>query len=116
MDPEGFFPLIVRGGRGATATYDGSRLTVQFRKSGVAAGEPATYGRVPLGSAAWVDRPLNEAEPFVVKQQMSRSDAESATAVLRISDRFWKFVCHNTTNGHFEAFRSEHAFMQKVVD
>jgi hypothetical protein len=56
MDPEGFFPLIVRGGRGVTATYDGSALTVQFRKSGVAAGEPASYGRVPLGSAAWVDR------------------------------------------------------------
>ena len=116
MDPEGFFPLIVRGGRGVTATYDGSTLTVQFRKSEVAAGEPATYGRVPLGSAAWVDRPLNDAEPFVVKQQMSRSDAESAAAVLRISDRFWKFVCHNTNTGHFAAFRSEPAFMQVIVD
>ena len=61
---------------------------------------------MPLGSAAWVDRPLNDAEPFVVKQQMSRSDAESAAAVLRISDRFWKFVCHNTNTGHFAAFRS----------
>jgi hypothetical protein len=116
MDPEGFFPLIVRGGRSVTATYDGSTLTVQFRKSGVAAGESATYGRMPLGSAAWVDRPLNDAEPFVVKQQMSRSDAESAAAVLRISDRFWKFVCHNTNNGSFDAFRSEPAFMQVLID
>jgi hypothetical protein len=116
MDPKGFFPLIVRGGRGVTATYDGTTLTVQFRKSAVAAGEPATYGRVPLGSAAWVDRPLSDAEPFVVKQQMSRSDAESAAAVLRISDRFWKFVCHNTNTGHFAAFRSEPAFMQVIVD
>ena len=112
MDPEGFFPLIVRGGRGVTASHDGSTLTIQFRKSGVAAGEPATYGRMPVGSAAWVDRPLNDAEPFVVKQPMSRSDAESAAAVLRITDRFWKFVCHNTNNGHFEAFRSEPAFKQ----
>ena len=116
MDPQGFFPLIVRGGRGVTAAYDGSTLTIQFRKSRVAAGEPVTYRHMPHGSAAWVDRPLNEAEPFVVKQQMSRSDAESAAAVLRIGDRFWKFVCRNTNNGHFETFRSEPAFMQVRID
>jgi hypothetical protein len=116
MDPEGFFPLIVRGGRGVTVRHDGSTLTVQFRKSPVAAGEPATYGRMPLGSAAWVDRPLNDAEPFVVKQQMSRSDAESVAAVLRITDRFWKFVCSNTNTGHFQTFRSEPAFMLVPID
>ena len=116
MDPEGFFPLIVRGGRGIKASYDGSTLAIQFGKSRVAAGEPETYGRMPHGSAAWVDRPLNDAEPFVVKQRMSRSDAESAAAVLRLGDRFWKFVCSNTNNGHFDTFRSEPAFMRVIID
>jgi hypothetical protein len=116
MDPQGFFPLIVRGGRGVTFSYDGSTLSVQFRKSRVAAGEPENYGQLPLGSAAWVDRPLNDAEPFVVKQRMSRSDAESVASVLRINDRFWKFVCSNTNNGHFDTFRSEPAFMRVIID
>jgi hypothetical protein len=47
---------------------------------------------------------------------MSRSDAESAAAVLRLSERFWKFVCANTNNGHFQTFRSEPAFMQVRID
>ena len=116
MDPPGFFPLIVRGGQGVTATYDGSTLTVRFRKSRVAAGDPTTYGRMPLGSAAWVDRPLNDAEPSVLKQQMSQTDAASPIAVLRINDRFWMFLCSNTNAGFFEVFRSEPAFMQVKID
>jgi hypothetical protein len=71
---------------------------------------------MPLGSAAWVDRPVNEDEPFVLKQQMSDTDAASAIAVLRINDRFWKFVCRNTNTGHFEVLRSEPAFMQVIID
>src|SRR5919112_6051346 len=96
MDPPGNFPLIVRGGGGVNLTYDDGTLSVQFRKSSVAAGEPTTYGRMPLGSAAWVDRPVNDAEPSVLRQQMNQSDAESAISVLRLNDRFWKFVCRNT--------------------
>lgn len=116
MDPEGFFPLIVRGGRGVTAAYEGDTLTVQFRKSPVAAGDPTTYGQMPLGSAAWVDRPVNDAEPSVVKQQMNDTDAAETMAVLRNDVRFWNFVCSNTNAGHFEAFRSEPAFMQTKID
>jgi len=116
MDPEGYFPLIVRGGRGVTASFDGNILTVQFRKARVAAGNPTTYGRMPHGSAAWVDRPLNDDEPFALRQQMNETDADSAMAVLRIDDRFWKFVCRNTNTGHFEVFRSEPAFMQVRID
>lgn len=116
MDPPGWFPLIVRGGRGVNATYDGSTLTVQFRKARVAAGNPTTYGRMPLGSAAWVDRPLNGAEPSVLRQQVNRNDAASVIGVLRIDVRFWKFVCRNTNVGHFEVLRSEPAFMQQKID
>jgi hypothetical protein len=71
---------------------------------------------MPLGSAAWVDRPVNDDEPFVVKQPMDEADAASPIAVLRINDRFWKFVCRNTNTGHFEALRSEPAFMQVKID
>lgn len=116
MDPPGFFPLIVRGGRGVTATHDGSTLTVQFRKSPVAAGDPTTYGRMPLGSAAWVDRPVNDAEPSVLKQQMNKTDAANTIAVLRNEVRFWMFMCSNTNTGHFEVFRSEPAFSQQIID
>src|SRR5215218_3667379 len=116
MDPAGFFPLIVRGGQGVTARHDGSTLTLQFRKSPVAAGNPTKYRHMPHGSAAWVDRPVNDAEPSVLKQQMSRTDAESVAGVLRINDRFWMFLCSNTNAGFFEVFRSEPAFMQVILD
>ena len=116
MDPEGFFPLIVRGGDGVSASHDGETLTLEFRKSSVAAGDPTTYDRMPPGSAAWVDRPLNDAEPFVLKQEMSRSDAEETAGVLQNEVRFWRFVCANTNTGHFQVFRSEPDFMQKRID
>jgi hypothetical protein len=116
MDPSDFFPLIVRGGPGVAAAFDGGTLTVQFRKARVPAGDPTTYGRMPVGSAAWVDRPLNDAEPFVLRQQMNETDAASVISVLRITERFWKFLCRNTNSGHFEVFRSEPAFMQVKPD
>jgi hypothetical protein len=110
MDPAGNFPLIVRGGRGVNLTYDDGTLSVQFGKSPVAAGEPTTYGRMRIGSAAWVDRPLNVAEPSVVRQQMTRDRANEVDGVLRNNVGFWNFVCHNTNAGHFEAVRSERVF------
>ncbi len=47
---------------------------------------------------------------------MSNDEASSAISVLRITDRFWKFICHNTNTGHFEAIRSEPAFMEVRID
>jgi hypothetical protein len=116
MDPPGFFPLIVRGGQGVTGAHDGGTLTVRFRKSRVAAGDPTTYGRLPPGSAAWVDRPVNDAEPSVLKQQMNQADAANTIAVLRNSERFWMFLCSNTNAGFFEVFRSEPAFKRQIID
>ena len=116
MDPPGFFPLIVRGGRGVTARHDGATLTVQFRKARTGAGDPSTYNRLPPGSAAWVDRPLNDAEPFVLRQQMDASNAAEVAAVLRNEVRFWMFLCANTNAGHFDVHRSEAAFASVVID
>jgi hypothetical protein len=106
-DPPGWFPLIVRGGGGLSVTYQGGTLTVRFRKSPVAAGPPARYDRMPSGSGAWVDRPVNDAEPDVLMQQMSQNAASNARSVLRNDGRFWQFVCRNTNVGHFEVLRSE---------
>jgi hypothetical protein len=116
MDPAGWFPLIVRGGAGLSSTYESGTLTVRFRKSPVAAGSPTTYGRMPLGSAAWLDRPVNNAEPSVLKQQTDQDTASSAREVLRSGVRFWRFVCRNTNAGHFEVLRSEPDFMQGSID
>jgi hypothetical protein len=71
---------------------------------------------MPAGSAAWVDRPLNDAEPVVVKQPMDGTAAAEAIAVLRNDARFWKFVSSNTNTGHFEAVRSEPAFAEVKFD
>ena len=116
MDPPGNFPLIVRGGGGVDLTYDDGTLSVRFGKSPVAAGQPPTFGRMPAGSAAWVDRPVNDAEPSVVRQQMNPDKANEVNGVLRNNIGFWKFVCHNTNAGHFEAVRSERAFMSQKID
>ena len=116
MDPPGFFPLIVRGGRGVSARHDGATLVVQFRKARSGAGEPSSFNRLPPGSAAWMDRPLNDAEPFVLRQSMDASDAEEVMAVLRNDARFWMFLCANTNSGHFNVHRSEPAFAQVIID
>jgi hypothetical protein len=116
MDPEGFFPLIVRGGRGVATGFDGNTLTVRFNRSPVAAGDESTFGRMPLGTAAWLDRPLNDAEPTLLRQQMSGQDAQGVMSILRINDRFMKFICANTNQGHFQVHRSEPAFMRVTID
>ncbi len=77
-DPPGYYPLIVRGGPGLTPALASNTLTLQFRKSSVAAGDPRTYMRLPFGSAPWVDRPLNKVEPFVLRQRANHSPGLSS--------------------------------------
>jgi hypothetical protein len=103
-DPPGYYPLIVRGGPGLTRTFANNTLTLQFQKSPVAANK-----NMPFGSAAWVDRPLNKAEPFVVKQRANQELARTIIAALSNKVRFWQFLCRNTNAGYFEVLRSEAA-------
>src|SRR5215208_7048464 len=105
-DPADFFPLIVRGRGGLRTDYDGGALTVEFHRSHVAAGQPTSYSKMAEGSAAWVDRPLHDDEPRVLKQQMNDADAAKTIEQLR-EGGFWKFICRNTFAGEFEVFRSE---------
>ena len=115
-DPPGYFPLIVRGGPSLTRTFADNVLTLQFQKSRVAAGDPRTYMRMPVASAAWVDRPLNKAEPFVLKQRANQELARTIIAALSNKVRFWKFLCRNTNAGYFEVLRSEAAFASVPID
>ena len=71
---------------------------------------------MPVGSAAWVDRPLNKAEPFVVKQRINQKGATTIIEVLQNKVRFWNFICRNTNAGYLEARRSEAVFAQVRID
>src|SRR5262245_533595 len=98
-----FFALIVNGSPNLKMDYDGGYLTVGFRRTTKPAGPPSGYARnVPPGAAAWPDRPLNSAEPLVLKQKMSTKQAEAAIQRLRQNGGFWKFYCRNTGKGYFE--------------
>ena len=101
-----YWPMIVRGGHGVTTSYADGVLTVQIRKAHVAAGEPLHYGHLPVGSAAWVDRPLNANEPFDLKQRIDTNGAQTIISWLQ-GGGYWKFFCANTGAGYFDVLRSE---------
>ena len=115
-DPAGWYSLIVRGGQGVTSTYQNGTLTVNVRKARIAAGEPAKYQRLPIGSAAWVDRPMNASEPVVLKQRMDARLANNVMDALSNRVRYWRFVCRSTDRGYIEVLRSEVATPSVKID
>jgi len=115
-DPPGWYSLIVRGGQGVTSTYQNGTLTVNVRKARIAAGEPAKYQRLPIGSAAWVDRPMNASEPVVLKQRMDARLANNVMDALSNRVRYWRFVCRSTDRGYIEVLRSEVATPSVKID
>ncbi len=102
-----YWPMIVRGGPGVTMSYAEGVLTVTVRKAHVAAGDSLHYGQLPVGSAAWVDRPLNANEPFYLKQTIDYASAQAIMNGLRGREGYWKFLCSNTGGGYFDVLRSE---------
>ena len=113
-----FYALIVNGSPNLLINYDGSYLFVRgFRRAVRAAGAPSSYVRnVPPGTAAWLDRPLNDQEPLTLKQRMSPEQARPAIERLRQNGGFWKFYCRNTGAGYFEVSRSEAAYASVRID
>lgn len=107
--PAGYYPLIVRGGPATAASYDAGVLTVHFLHAPVAAGDAATYGGLPPGSAAWVDRPLNAQEPLFLEYATEDTEAAAAASgALADPERFWRFGCaYDATKQCFVAALSE---------
>jgi hypothetical protein len=111
------FPLIVNGSPGLRMDYTNGLLTVSFRRTLRGAGQPDTYIRnVPPGAGSWVDRPINSQEPLTVKQTMNPDQATAAMDRLRQNGGYWRFYCHNTNHGYFEAVRSERADASVLID
>jgi len=104
-----YYAMIVRGGGNIVTSYDNGVLTVNLAgKARNAAGNPSNYGKLPVGSGAWVDRPLNAAEPVRLKQTIAPEQAQIIITRLRGPDNYWKFYCKNTNQGYFDVLKSEH--------
>ena len=102
-----FYALIVNGSESLKMEYTAGYLIVRFRRTLRPAGGPDSYDQnVPPGAAAWPDRPLNNQEPLVLKQKMSKQQAEEAWQRLRQNGGYWRFYCRNTNAGYFEVARS----------
>jgi hypothetical protein len=106
-----YWPMIVRGGPGVTTSYADGVLTVHIAKAQAAAGDRMKGPvRLPVGSAAWVDRPLNANEPFDLKQKIDENGARAIMHSLQDGNGYWKFFCANTGAGYFDVRRSEKTF------
>ena len=112
MDPEGFFPLIVRGGRDIRAAHDGDTLNGPI-------GQVPGRGRRSID--IWPDATrvgglggpsLERCRAGCRKAEVEPVGCRERCLGARHRDRFWMFLSSNTNTGHFEAFRSEAAFMQ----
>ena len=112
-----FYGLVVNGSTNMDVTYDGSYLIVKFRRTRNAAGRPTDYTRnVPPGSAAWPDRPLSPQEPLLLKQKMTRQEANAAYRRLRQNGGYWMFYCRNTNAGYFEVSQSQATYATIRID
>jgi hypothetical protein len=107
-------------GPGVTTSYADGVLTVTIRKAPVAAGSAYSYIKLPRGSAAWEDRPLNAQEPFEWKQKIARENAQRIMQELQgtvgTSPVFYKFPCKNTGAGYFDVFSSEITYCKRRSD
>jgi hypothetical protein len=107
------FPLNCRGGErlafdtlGSVAdTATSVHLSLRFIASRQAAGwngeglEPST--------CAWVDRPLNSAEPRQVRFAPAVGDS-TPQLTLRDTRFYWSFLAYNTDSGHFRGVGYRH--------
>jgi hypothetical protein len=112
-----YYPLIVNGSPNINVDYADGYLVVRFRRTLRGAGQPNSYVRnVRPGSGAWVDRPVNDREPLLLKQKMTRNEADTAIQRLRQNGGYWRFYCKNTNAGYFEVSRSEAAYASVRID
>jgi hypothetical protein len=101
------FPLNCRGGGGLVfdtllVVPDSKRvrLVLTFNANAIAAG-PEGQGLEP-GSCAWVDRPLNDAEPRRIQFAIGTTDSGPGRTVGD-SGMYWGFLAHTTDSGYVRA-------------
>jgi hypothetical protein len=100
------FPLHCRGGDrlvfdtlGPIAdTGTTARVSLRFTAGPRAAGQNGE-GLEP-STCAWVDRPLNGAEPLRVRVTLASGDS-TPRLTLRDTSLYWSFLAYNTDSGHF---------------
>jgi hypothetical protein len=100
------FPLHCRGGEQlafdtlgpVTDTSTKVGLSLRFTAGPRAAGEKGE-GLEP-SRCAWVDRPLNDAEPLLVRFTVGIG-ASLPRVTLRDTMLYWSFLAHNTDSGYF---------------
>ena len=113
--PRHEYPLSCRGGEevmfdtlSVSSTPDVVTLSLGFIASPSAAGHEGQG--LPPSTCAWVDRPLNDAEPRQVRVTLSASDS-TPRASVRDTGVYWSFLAYNSDSGHITAvgYRTWHA-------
>jgi hypothetical protein len=106
------YPLNCRGGAGlvfdtllVVADSDRVRLMLTFNANATGSG-PEGQGLEP-GSCAWVDRPLNDAEPRRVQFAIGATDSAPGRTVGD-SGIYWGFLAHATDSGYVRGVGYRH--------
>jgi hypothetical protein len=107
------YPLNCRGGGGLVfdtisppSDANGAvALSLTFAASAVASG-PEGQGLQP-GTCAWVDRPVNDAEPRQIRFTTAFGDSILRLTV-RDSSQYWGFLAFNSDSGHLTGVGHRH--------
>lgn len=107
------FPLNCRGG--GLLVFDtlgpvaGSSTLVQLSLRFTASPRVAGWNGEGLepSTCAWVDRPLNGAEPVRVRFTPAMGDS-TPRLMLRDTSLYWSFLAYNTDSGHFRGVGYRH--------
>lgn len=106
------FPLDCRGGGGVVfdtllVEPDSARVRLMLTfTAGATASGPEGQGLEP-GACAWVDRPLNDAEPRRIQFAISTTDSAPAQTVGN-SGMYWGFLAHATDSGYLRGVGYRH--------
>jgi hypothetical protein len=107
------FPLNCRGGERLVFDTLGrvadTAPSVQLSLTFTASRQPAGWKGEGLepSTCAWVDRPLNGAEPRQVRFAYALRDS-APRLTLRDTSLYWSFLAYNTDNGHFHGVGYRH--------
>lgn len=106
---EALYELRCQGGSEAftfqqlSQAPENTLLAITFHKSTRAAGS-TSIGLSP-GTCAWIDRPVNAAEPATIHVEVKPSDVQMMEDDLRAAGKYWSYYVFNTNQGYLQARR-----------